>query len=182
VSPRSAPPAPAAPESPTTGLAALGVCVEGDRVLLLRRRREPYAGLWSLPGGKPEAGEGLAEACRRELGEELGVPASVDGLRLLVSETLLGAEGEAPADVAVAAGEPARPGQWVLAVFACRVPPGAVLPAEAAWFPAAALPEAGMIATDRRFISDALDPRPYAAFRRLAARLRAGQPVLLTYA
>lgn len=40
------------------------------RLLLIRRGREPGAGLWSIPGGKVEPGESLAEATRREVLEE----------------------------------------------------------------------------------------------------------------
>lgn len=40
------------------------------RLLLVRRGREPSAGLWSIPGGKVEPGEALVEATRREVREE----------------------------------------------------------------------------------------------------------------
>jgi len=41
-------------------------------VLLARRARAPYAGLWDLPGGFLEAGETPEAALGRELREELG--------------------------------------------------------------------------------------------------------------
>ena len=52
------------------------VAVAGDRLLLVRRGREPGRGLWSVPGGRVEPGEALAEAVERELVEETGVVAT----------------------------------------------------------------------------------------------------------
>ena len=53
-------------------------CVVFDptgRVLLIRRRHEPFKGGYALPGGFVEIGETVEEACRRELHEETGVSA-----------------------------------------------------------------------------------------------------------
>ena len=40
-------------------------------LLLIRRAREPNAGLWSFPGGALELGEALVAGAERELGEEV---------------------------------------------------------------------------------------------------------------
>jgi 8-oxo-dGTP diphosphatase len=50
------------------------------KVLLVRRKRAPFAGLWSLPGGKTEHGETPREAVLRELKEETGIEAEIDGV------------------------------------------------------------------------------------------------------
>jgi 8-oxo-dGTP diphosphatase len=50
-----------------------GVVVHERRLLLVRRGQEPGRGLWSVPGGRLEPGETLAEGCLREVLEETGV-------------------------------------------------------------------------------------------------------------
>jgi 8-oxo-dGTP diphosphatase len=44
-----------------------------DRVLLIRRAREPFRDHWTLPGGRREAGETEEQAVAREVREELGL-------------------------------------------------------------------------------------------------------------
>ena len=45
----------------------------GDRVLMCKRHKQPYLGLYNLVGGKIEAGEGGYDAAYRELAEETGI-------------------------------------------------------------------------------------------------------------
>lgn len=54
--------------------------IEGDKILLGRRNKEPYFGRWVLPGGKIEYGETHQQAAIREAKEELGI--DIDVLRL----------------------------------------------------------------------------------------------------
>ena len=54
------------------------VAVADDRILLIRRGRGVAAGRWSVPGGRLEGGETLAEAVVRELAEETGIEAVCD--------------------------------------------------------------------------------------------------------
>ncbi|HET7102675.1 MAG TPA: NUDIX hydrolase [Terracidiphilus sp.] len=64
--------------TPLVGVGA--VIVEDDRVLLVRRGKEPLKGRWTLPGGMLEVGETLAAGVAREVREETGLDVEVVGL------------------------------------------------------------------------------------------------------
>ena len=63
------------PDRPYVGVGA--VIVQDGRVLLVRRKHEPLAGQWSLPGGAVEVGETLEACLVREMREETGLDVSV---------------------------------------------------------------------------------------------------------
>lgn len=65
---------------PRPEVAVGAVVVRARRLLLVRRGRGVALGRWSLPGGRVESGETLAEAVRRELYEETGLDVRVGGL------------------------------------------------------------------------------------------------------
>ena len=58
-------------DSPHVAVGA--IVVRDDSLLMIRRGQEPAKGLWSLPGGRLEHGEYLADAVRREVKEETGL-------------------------------------------------------------------------------------------------------------
>jgi 8-oxo-dGTP diphosphatase len=58
-------------------LAASVAVIRDRRILLATRTRPPAEGLFSLPGGLVEPGETLEQTALRELGEEVGVTASI---------------------------------------------------------------------------------------------------------
>lgn len=63
------------PDRPIVGVGA--VIVDAGKVVLIRRRFDPLAGQWSLPGGKVELGETLEACLVREMEEETGLHVEV---------------------------------------------------------------------------------------------------------
>lgn len=110
------------PDRPIIGVS---VAVRHDGgVLLIKRGRPPYAGVWAFPGGRLEVGERLAEAARREVREEADIEVEI----------------EAQIDTAeiIRRDETGRvEGHYVLAVFAGRYVSGTIRAgddaAEARW-------------------------------------------------
>ena len=63
------------PGQPIVGVGA--VIVQDGKVVLVKRRFEPLAGQWSLPGGRLELGETLEAGLAREMLEETGLEVQV---------------------------------------------------------------------------------------------------------
>lgn len=74
------------PAQPIVGVG--GVIMQDSRVVLVKRRFEPLAGQWSLPGGRLELGETLEGGLAREMLEETGLEVEV-GLVVDVFDRIL---------------------------------------------------------------------------------------------
>ncbi len=59
------------PHQPLLGVGA--VILKNDKILLVKRKFEPKARFWTLPGGMVELGESLDQALKREIREECGI-------------------------------------------------------------------------------------------------------------
>jgi 8-oxo-dGTP diphosphatase len=102
---------------------------QDGRLLLIKRGHEPGAGLWSLPGGRIEAGETHHQAVAREVLEETGL--RVECRRLLGTAELPGPDGavihvsDYLAEVTggeLAAGDDAADARWAGAADLDRLP------------------------------------------------------------
>jgi 8-oxo-dGTP diphosphatase len=60
------------PDHPIAAVAAV-VFNNQNKLLLVRRGKEPGKGSWGIPGGVVELGENLEDAVKREIQEETGI-------------------------------------------------------------------------------------------------------------
>jgi 8-oxo-dGTP diphosphatase len=58
----------------------------GDRILLVKRTKKPWAGSWKAPGGHMEFGESPEETAAREVQEETGVTISEMKFRTMTND------------------------------------------------------------------------------------------------
>jgi len=68
---------------------AISALVSDGKILLIKRIKGDYIGLWSLPGGKIEKNEHLSEAATREILEESGIKSDFKKHIGTVSEHLI---------------------------------------------------------------------------------------------
>lgn len=57
-----------------------GVLIEDEKVLLIKRKKEPFKDKWALPGGFVEYGEKVEDAVIREVSEETGLKSEIERL------------------------------------------------------------------------------------------------------
>jgi ADP-ribose pyrophosphatase YjhB (NUDIX family) len=87
-------------EYPQAPVVAVGVIVRdlgpaGDnRLLVVRRDKEPARGLWAFPGGAVELGEKVRDAAQREAWEETGLEVEVGDVAVVVDHVAYDPEGQ----------------------------------------------------------------------------------------
>jgi ADP-ribose pyrophosphatase YjhB (NUDIX family) len=111
------------------GVGCGAAILRDGRLLLVRRRKPPEAGCWSLPGGRVDFLERAEDAAAREIAEEVGLAPTIGPLLCLIQ--MIGIDGEhwvAPVYRAeAAAGEPVNCEPDKIAAigwFALDDPPG----------------------------------------------------------
>jgi len=111
------------PARPIVGVG--GVIVRDDHVVLIKRKYEPLAGRWSIPGGTLEVGESLETGVARELLEETGLIVRVGPIVEVFDRILRDEHGRVkyhfvlidylclPVGGALAAGDDVSHAEWV---------------------------------------------------------------------
>lgn len=115
---------------PQNRIAADLIIEHDDRIVLIKRRYEPFKGIWCLPGGHVEHGEQVADAAVREAKEETGLTVELDQLLGIYDEP--GRDPRGPVISIVYSATPQHPSQ--------ELDP-ATDAADATWFPLDDLPE-----------------------------------------
>ena len=101
-------------------LAVGAIVIHDDSLLMVLRGREPNKGLWTVPGGRVEAGEYLADALKREVREETGIDIQVGDLLGVLERrgddhhfVILDFLAQPRADTTLTASDDAADARWV---------------------------------------------------------------------
>jgi 8-oxo-dGTP diphosphatase len=79
------------PKKPVVGVGA--IILDGDQILLEKRKNSPGKGKWAVPGGLVELGENVEQAVIREVKEETGLEVDEPRLVDVVNYVSLGEKG-----------------------------------------------------------------------------------------
>jgi len=135
------------PDRPAVGVGAVVVGDDG-RIVLVKRRHEPLAGQWSLPGGMLELGETLEAGTAREILEETGLVVEVGPVVEVFDRILVDDEGRVRY-------------HFVLVDYLCRPIAGTLVAGtdvgEVAWAAPAELPSRRTTEKVRAVVARALD-------------------------
>lgn len=137
------------PPTPLVGVGAL--IVNNGKIVLVRRRKEPAQGEWSIPGGLVNVGETLKEAVIREVFEETGLDVEPKALVELLERIFPDDDGRIRY-------------HYVLADYLCSVVGGALIAGsdatDAVWADRSELNWYALPAVTMRVILNALDRDP----------------------
>ncbi|MEV8398841.1 NUDIX hydrolase [Streptomyces niveus] len=125
------------------------VAISDNRVLLIKRRWDPFQGMWALPGGHVDPGETSLDAAARELAEETGAHVNTIDLRQI------GVFDQPNRDPR---------GRYVTVAYTATVPLNTPIAAkddaaDARWFPLNALPPLAFDHADILHEADATDAK-----------------------
>lgn len=66
----------------------IGIVEKQGKILLIKRERGDFIGLWAIPGGKVEECEHIDEAVKREMKEEIGIDMEFKGVLGISTEIM----------------------------------------------------------------------------------------------
>jgi len=141
-------------------------------LLLLRRDKHPFAGMWGMPGGKMHRGEHLDQAVQREVLEESGLRTRFVELRGVVTEIFQPVDGT----------------QLHYLLLICRLEAGtlklkASAEGEVRWFDADELSRAwdSIVPSDRLMLERLVLRRPEKLYYRCRVAERAGRHKVMMF-
>lgn len=126
--------------------AAICYIFKDGKALMIKRKKEPFSGYITAPGGKFEEGETPYECAAREIREETGLCVKDFEIKIVTSE--LGPEHY----------------NWILYIFVCMDFEGCVTESdegELLWVPVEELPYCRMSDIDREMLPYVLDDKKY---------------------